>query len=442
MSFLNAGREQARFILNRVKGKPEEGLQALLAARRLNSSISETDLQYGPGKKRQLKTSYYAPICTDNGTCNPNFCDPGVVVEPMQDIQSINRCTASAVYQLNRDDIRLVDGEYNFSEHAKQIIAAALPTVRGKLAAEAMAVLYANAGVTPEGNATRNLPMVDKTNGAVNPMGMWEIERAYRDTGYSDPFIVGGSAVWDWIKATGVGAVNSNGVDVARLGATNMYYDTRINTVAGDPTREHVISFDPQMLKFVSFSRNAGIFATDIQSLDLERIYQTGGTDYVHGAFVDPMTGLIWDLNINYDKCNFRWTFYLQLEWDILFMPPMVCNIQGINGIFAWTTCPVPVYNCDEYSALTPVNTSTFAYDTSGEITFPMYIAKLTIGGQTTMPGADVANVAALAAMFNANHNGITFSAVGTELRYTGYAGISFTINEGLSSEVEGTFTI
>lgn len=442
MSFVNAGREIAKFVLNRVKGKPEEGLQALLTARKFNTSITETDLQYSPGKKRQLKVSYYAPLCEDEGTCNPNFCDPGIVVQPKQDIQEITRCTASAVYQLNRDDIRYVDGQYNFSEHAMQIIMSVLPTVRGKLSAEAMALLYANAGVTPEGYATRNLPMVDKTNGAVNPMGMWEIERAYRDTGYSNPFIVGGSAVWDWIKATGVGAVNNNGLDIARLGATNLYYDSRINTVAADPTREHVISFDPQMLKFVTFSENAGIFATDIQSLDLERIYATGGTDYAHGAFVDPMTGLVWDLNINYDKCNKRWMFYIQLQWDILFMPPMVCNIPGINGIFAWTTCPVPLYDCGDYSPLTPNAEQTFAYDTAGEITFPIYVAKLTIGGQTTMPNADVANIAALAAMFNANFNGWTFTVSGTELRYDGYAGISFTINEGLASEVEGTFTV
>lgn len=433
MSFKNAMQATQKSVLQYAKqGRPYEVLSAVLAARQFNTSITETDLQAEAGKKRQLKVNYYAPICEDNGTGSESICDPGTVVEPKQVFFEVSRITSSAVYQLNRDDIRNVDGNYSFSDHAKAAINAALPTVRRKLANEVAGLLVANTGLLPDGNEKKNLPFLDKTNGNINPLGLWEIERTYRDSGFSNPFIVGGTDVFHWKKAIEVGGINDDGQNISRMGRSNAYYDNLVNDAFADTDSEHVLTFDPQMLKFVSFNRNAGIFATDLQNIDaIDAIYQRGGTDYIQGVMADPVTGLLWDLDVNYDKCNYRWTFQWKLEWDIFFMPPTVCSISGVNGVFHFTTCAPVEYECPEGG--TPVSAGTSAsyeWDTDGEVTFPLYVNKLELAGQTSYPDTTVADAGELKDLFNAEITGYVFGTDTTKITYTGYSGLTGQIND------------
>lgn len=431
MSFRNAMQATQKTILNYTKtGRPFEILAAVLAARQFNTTITETDNGTN-GKLRSLKINYYPPVCSDDGNCNANLCDAGIVLQPKQMYFDITRCTASAVYQLNKDDIRYVDGNYTFSDHAKAQIYSVLPTVRRKFATEVAALLVDNAGVLPDGNEDQLLPWIDKTSGAANPMGLWEIERVYRDGGLMAPFIVGGSDAFYWRKAVEIGGLNDKGQNVAQMGRTNVYYDSIINETYADSSVEHTIAFDPSMLKFVSFSDNAGIFATDLSDIDaLDRIYQGGPTDYINGALVDPLTGLIWDLDVNWDKCNKRWTFQWRLKWDIFFMPPMVCHdVQGVTGIMHFTTCAPAAVTCPTPASPTSPVDSTFSYDASA-LTFPLFVHKLELGGQVTYPDEQVANAAALRTLFNANYNGITFGGSGTTISYDGFAAIAGQIND------------
>jgi hypothetical protein len=432
MSFKNAMQATQKSILQYAKqGRPYEVLAAVLAARQFNTTITETDLQSDAGKKRQLKINYYAPICEDAGTGSENICNAGDPVAPKQVFFEVSKVTASAVYQLNRDDIRYVDGGYSFSEHAKAVINSALPAVRRKLAVEVADILTSNDGLLPDGSATRMLPFMDKTNGTVNPMGLWEIERIYRDAGLSSPFIVGGTDVFHWRKAVEIGGVNDKGQNVSQMGRANAYYDSLVNDAYGDASTEHVLTFDPQLLKFVSFNRNAGIFATDLQNIDaIDTVYQQGGTDYIHGVLADPLTGLLWDLNVKYDDCNYRWTFQWKLEWDIFFMPPNVCNAPGVNGVFHFTTCAPVAYECPDGTPLEGGTSDTFDWDTNGVVSYPLFVNKLEIAGQTLYPDVTVANITELKNLYNDSTNGYLFSVTGTKLRYTGYSGMSGQIND------------
>lgn len=433
MSFKNAMQATQKSILQYAKqGRPYEVLAAVIAARQFNTTITETDLQSEAGKKRQLKINYYPPICADNGTGTENICDAGTAVEPKQIFYEVKKQTASAVYQLNRDDVRYVDGNYSFSDHAKAAINAALPAVRRKLAIEVADLLVAGVGSLPDGNASRMLPFLDKEKGTINPMGLWEIERTYRDSGFSNPFIVGGTDVFHWRKAVEIGGVNEKGQNISQLGRSNAFYDSLINDAFEDTASEHIIAFDPQMLKFVSFNRNAGIFATDLQDIDaIDAIYQRGGTDYIQGVMADPLTGLLWDLNINYDKCNYRWTFQWKLEWDIFFMPPVVCNVPGVNGVFHFTTCAPVVYECPEGGTpLTSAASHVYEWDTDEDITFPLYVHELDLGDATVYPNLTVANITQLKDLFNDSITGYVFSVSGTKLRYTGYSGLTGHLND------------
>ena len=433
MSFKNAMQATQKSILQYAKqGQPYEVLAAVLAARQFNTSITETDLQSEAGKKRQLKVNYYAPICTDDGVGDENICDPGTVIEPKQVFFEVSRTTASAVYQLNRDDVRNVDGNYTFSDHAKAAINAALPAVRRKLATEVANLLVSGVGLLPDGNEDKMLPFLDKTTGTINPMGLWEIERIYRDSGFSNPFIVGGTDVFHWRKAIEVSGTNDQGQNISQMGRSNAYYDNLVNDAFADTDTEHILTFDPQMLKFVSYNRNAGIFATDVQNIDaIDAIYQRGGTDYIQGVMADPVTGLLWDLNVNYDKCNYRWTFQWKLEWDIFFMPPSVCNISGVNSVFHFTTCAPTQFECPAGGTpITGGTSDTYEWDTNGEVTFPLYINKLELAGQTSYPNTTVADVTELKDLMNDNVTGYVFGVDTTKVNYTGYSELTGQIND------------
>lgn len=430
MSFRNAFQDIQRTILNYTRnGKPYEIIAAIMAAREFNTIISESDLGSN-GKQRQLKINYYAPDCVDDSTCDADLCTPGEIQEISQAFFNITRCTSSKKKTLRMDDIKLVDGEYTFSDHARAQILSGLPTVRGKLANEIAALLVANIGLNPvTGQEEEIIPFMDNSTGGINPTGLWDIERTYRDAGWADPFIVGGRNTYNWMKAVAIGGLNESGLNVARMGRTNAYYDGIINTTIADPTHDHAIAFDPQLLKFVTFSDNVGMFATELNRIeDIDRMFQSGPTDYIHGAIADPLTGLIWDLNIIYDKCTKTWTWQYQLKWDIFFMPARECNIQGANGITRWDSClPEPV-ECPTPSPVSP-SASTFTYSAAG-LTFPFYLNKLELGLVTNYPNVTVANTTELRAAFQETLPTYVFGGSGTNITYTGYSAIGGQMND------------
>lgn len=435
MSWNNAFRVLQKNLYDYSRdSKKYEVLDAVLQARSLNTSIVETDLNVSEGKNRTLKINYYAPDCDVEGSCSANVCEAGTEIEPRQAFFTISQCTASKKYTLSSDNIRKDDGNFTFSQHALFQVRAGLNDMRGVLASDVAALLAANVGLLPDGNSELLLPFIDKTNGYLNPMGYWEIQRQYREAGYSqDPFVVGASDVFYWKKAVGIGGMNERGQNAAQMGANNLYYDTLINTAFADNTTEHVFAFDPQMLKFVSWNKNAGMFATERMGIeDIDAIFQRGGTDYVKGVLRDPVTGLLWDLYIKYDFCTDKWTWYYELNWDIFFMPPQVCNIAGVNGLMHFTTCVPLVNTCQAGSPVVPASADTFESDTNGVVTFPTVVTQVEVGGITYIPATSeqsIANITALRNLLNSIQATYVFAISGTKLTYSGYAGITVQLN-------------
>lgn len=119
-------------------------------------------------------------------------------------------------------------------------------------------------------------------------------------------------------------------------------------------------------------------------------------------------------------------------------MPPSVCNIQGVNGIFHFTTCAPTITECPTGSPVTPASASNWDLETSdifGSPAVPVYVGSLTVGNITTQPNATVANATELTAMLNAEIPGYTFTLVGTEIRYSGYSAVTGNINGGAAAD-------
>lgn len=441
MSFQNANLQIQSNLLTRAKSDTRYKLiDALVDARRQNNTITETDLGAN-GKLRQFKMNYYPVVCDGEGSCDDSICDTGTVIAPKQLNFDVTQCTASKVYRLNIDDIRLVDGDMSFSDHAMAQIGSVLGGVRKALDQDMAAILVANVGCQPDGNPTKRLSLTDQTNGALRPLGLWTIEQTFEDAGMSSPFIIGGTDVFTWSKATQIGGLNASGQDTGRFNNAQMYYDPLVDAAFGDNTHGHVLAFDPQMLKFVTFSKNAGMFATNWTGLqDMDKQFKESKNGSIKGSFLDPVTGLIWDLNIRYVDCDEEhWTFKLRLLWDIFFLPDYVCNVDCVNGIYHFLTClPVPV-ECSDVEPVPPATPTIYNWNPS--FAYPLLMSSLTLAGQSNNPNVTVTTDAELAAALTNAISGYSFSVSGSNITYTGYSEIGGTLNGTINIDFEPATT-
>lgn len=444
MSFLNAGRAIQRFLYDQRYNTPYfEGLAAVLFARRFNTTIREEndDFLNGPGKLRQLKVSYYPQECdvVDEDTSTINVCATGTVAQPIQNYYTIERLKKSKRKTLYPDDLRLVDGqEATITNHAIVQIAAMFGALEKSLAIDVVSDVVAHAGVHLDGSEFgQRVQFANTTNGQLNITGLNQIEMEQISGAFSNTFIIGYTEVYYWQKAIGIAAPNTTlGQDFTKLAQRNLYWDVNLNTIMGfgptDP--EMMVTFDPQALKFVSWNRNAGMFATDSMGVqDFERIFKSGTAQVIRGTFKSPKYDLLWDFYANYEPCvegsyTGHWNWHFELNWDILYTPIQTCNGQGVNGIMIYRTCPVVVPACPEGTALSPaVPTSTFSYDPN--FTYPLLVSQLTLSGQASYPNVTVANDTELVALFNSSISGVTFSLSGANIQYTGWSAIAGNIN-------------
>lgn len=402
---------------------------AVISASRRNNLINVQDFGYD-GKKRVVQINYYDRQCDAVGSCDDNMCSEAIVIEPKQRQFKLNRCIASLPYALKRDDIRTVGDNWTFSAYALASIRSGLDSVRKGLNDQLNAFFIENVGCQPDGSPSKAISLTDPNTAAIRPRGMFEIEKTFSDAGLVDPIIVGGGDVYIWERGTTIGGINAQGQRIDQMRAPGeVYYDKGLEDAFGDPTKGHVVAFSAQSIKFIAWNENRGMFATDFTSIDdLDRMYQVG-VQYMHGSIVDPLTGLVWDLDLRYDECSKRWTFQYRLNWDIFIMPEAVCNIDCVNGIFHFTTCLAPEPDCGQITPPTPPTPNTYEW-TPGNI-FPLFVGELTLAGQTSAPSVTVTNLAELVAMLNDSVQGYQFSVDGSNIVYTGYKAISGSANGG-----------
>ncbi len=442
MSFQLANQAIQRFVMdNRFAFPFHANILALKNAIALNQTIQPSDVEFRNGKERWVKITQYAADCDivdDN--CDNSLCDAGRAKEPVQQWFRISKCIKSKNRKLSVSDLRLVDGAWNITDHALKQIMAGMAGLRKELAEQIDADLLTHAGVHLDGNQYKRIAMANTTSGLLTPLGMFDIQREFADGGYIDPFILGATEVDIWRRSQMQGITYPNttlGQDMTRAVINNLYYDNVINTVVGDTTNgETIIAFDPNAVRFVSFSENVGMFATELSGpQDLQRMYMSGPTNRIKGVIIDPDYGIAWDFNARFDECEgedgaFVW--YLRLKWDIFYPNVYSCNGQGVNGIFLYKTCPVKIPTCptgDTPSpAITPV---TFAW-TPDAISDPFIVSSLTIGGVTNNElKYEISALSDWAALLNSVYPQATFTVNGSDIEYDGWVAISGTANSG-----------
>lgn len=450
MSFQNANLLIQQFVSNYGNtGRTYEVFDYVRGVSQQNNKVilDPNTFLRAPGKKRQVRLTYFPILCDVDGDCSTqNLCSTGTKVEPKQIMFDITRCTATPVYTIAKEDIRLLDNnQWDFTETARQIIASALPGARRTMATEWTTRLYQLAGVHPDGNPVKRISVTNPASGIVNPIGRFDIEREYNDAGFMSPWIYGGQEVYNWKAMVGIGGLNAQGQRIDQLSTANSYYDSGLSdTILNDLANGgHILTIAPEVFKYVYYLENAGIFRTDMTSIDdLGMLYRTGyGGAFIEGTLVDPVTGLPWDLYIRYNECaegGGEWNFFMKHTWDFFVMPDVACNGQGVNGIMHWRTCPQVVAACPTGDTPSPaVNPTTYSW-TPGDI-LPYTIFTSTIGGvyneqsNGVEDGTTVTTLNQLAAFMNDNYTGgdTLFTVSGSNIVYSGFDAITGDFNGG-----------
>ncbi|PUZ25019.1 hypothetical protein DCC81_11945 [Chitinophaga parva] len=427
MSFKKAHQSIQKSIWQYAKNDYVGGLlRALISAAAKNTRIRAQDMGSEPGKKRTLKINYLPPKCSDSGSCSDNICEGGVKQIPQQTYLTLSQCVSSDVLLIALEDLRDLD-DLGANEWAMANIWASLQEVRGKLETALMALLIAKRGVQPDGSASKLVNLIDPTTGQLRPMGMWDVERAYVDAQLSTPYVVGSAPLYNIEKLLEIGAINSLGQDISKVKGTDQwYYDKHINGAIGNDT-ENLITFDPQLIKFLPFNFNVGRFATDLKGLVPEQMFKSG-PDWLKSTIPDPATGLLWDLNIIYDKCEEVWRIQWKLNFDLFTMPLDVCAIQGMNGIMQFTTCPPAPVTCPEDGVPSGGTIAAKIYQYDPGFTYPLTVNDFTIDGNTFRPQVVLASDTDMLNMFK-SFAGDGFSLSGAYIQYSGYSARAGLIN-------------
>lgn len=448
--FLNAGRPFQKFIMDMQYNTPEiEVINALIASSAENNVLMADEFLYDGtlGKLREVKVSFYPQRCDVVAeTPSNSICEAGDVQAPIQLQFQLTKTIQTVPQRLYPNDIRYIDGNWGFTANAIQQIMSGVGALVREFGTRLTTDLLANKGFHLDGSeyGTR-VNLVNTTDGMLTPIGISTISQEFARLAYMQPYIIGSGQVFTFRQMFNMAAPNTFlGQDFTKAAIPNLYFDVNMDTItgysAGDP--ETILAYDPRAVKLITFSENAGLFATDITSLNdntFDQMFKRGTESVMLGAFVIPGYPLIFDLDVHRTVCvdgsktgAFDWK--LTLKYDLLYTPIQTCNEQGINGIMAYHTCPIVLPACPTGDAPSPaIPTQTFDWDTSA-LTFPLLVSNITVGDFTNYPNLEVANRTALAQLMGASYNGqYIFSVVGTDIRYTGYTAITGAINNDIT---------
>lgn len=412
-----------------------------------NTKVSMEPPQFlnAPGKKRTVRMNYWPINCDLTGSCSTGLCDDGTALEPSQRDFDITRCTASPKIKVNFDDIRKTDnGNWDFSGVALNGLASIMPQFRQTIANDWLTYLFTLKGVHPNGNASERISVTNPATGIVNPIGRIQIQTEYEDAGFGrDPFILGDKEVKYWKEMVTIGGLNAQGQYINQVDTANAWYDQGLlQSIGGDLIQGGwILTIDPQMFKMVSYVSNAGIFRTDLSSItDMDKLFKSSnGEGFILGTLIDPVTKLVFDLYINFIKCDAVtglpvWTIQLKHVWDMFVMPDVSCVGEGVNGIMAWRTCPLVIAVCPTGDSPSPAVTPTTYSWTPGAIYTNLNVATSTIGSITVGQSHPVAiaNITALASFLNdVTGQQYGFYVSGSTIRYSGYTALTGTLNGG-----------
>jgi hypothetical protein len=215
------------------------------------------------------------------------------------------------------------------------------------------------AGCIETGTTTRTIALTS-VNGA--PVFNTDVDIAadFMDAGFSvAPILLGNRQLLKYVNGIKNGTANQYGQQIGSIDTfEGAFYDKNINATNTAPAtagNEVMFAILPGLVNVLSWSANAGIFAsrngqTDWETLDPMALVNTNNSTFMYTVLQDPSSGMLFDFNVVFnEKCKyFEWEVRSYYKTKILDLTG--CKDSCFNGIIKYDICPVTPVDC-----LTPV---------------------------------------------------------------------------------------
>lgn len=407
--------------------------EAVIAASRLNTTIQQSDYRNENGA-RKFTAKYFPPICELDFDCSKTICDTGTTLKASTKDYYIKQCSKSPVFAISAKELHDLDG-ITPNSYFMEMFSNALAAARKTFNIQLIAYFIANMGRFPDGSDKKVVSLFDVEKKTIDPFGNVVIATTFSNAELNQPIVIGGSQVQFVRSLLPISGQNQDGINTGGLPYSNYYYDQAVNEAFGGG--EHLIAFDPQVLKFVSYTENSGRWSTDLKGLsvtDIEGLFSQGiGKNVYFGSIIDPVTGLMWDLDVVHEPCTNgdkfgEWRFQFGLFWDVFFMPDRVCNDPSVNGIFHFTGCQIQPTVCADVTPTPVVQKSTFEWTPPADC-YPKFVNTIKLGSTDFGIEANINDINDLVAALNSAGT-YQFAVDGTNVTYQGYSALNGNIND------------
>lgn len=321
-----------------------------MAYSQANGSEVQAQMIQPNGKNSVYSVTYPAEVCTAIADVGDVACaDAGTAVGDTT-CSTFNSFDgkSSEWHTINVSQFRDL-GSLTVTQNVAHGIMQQMQKIKDAINLVGVLAVNTNAGCIATGTTTKQIKLVDSQTGKPYPHTITEIENDFADAGYPGvPMLLGNRQINYLRNASGRGGVSDQGFNNQNLLDIPAFYDRNINSTNITPDvvgNENVFAILPQVVNVLSWSENAGMFASrnaqrDWSSIDPMRLVNTDNSTFMHTVLTDPATGMLFDLDIVYDsKCK-KFSWKIQSYYKIFLLTPTGCKDSCFNGIIKYDVCP------------------------------------------------------------------------------------------------------
>ena len=294
-----------------------------------NAGLAEVDdAMARGGKTNKVFLRFIQPTSLSQiGDEVTNVCDEtGVTTSyQFQEVEA-DLVAATPVYKFTMAEYRLLCEEG--SQFRQKVMLGALNAIRRDINSKLITLFDAGAGKL-DGVDNKEYVMLYKEGAITTALddGMIEFQTDVMDTGATGmPIVVAGGNMHKWLRKQGIACCNSNGWDISQLGDVRAYYDNQIVTTLGPSAGS----------AFFAFAPGAAIFVGTDQYVDQFRM---ADNHVVLDTIIDPITGMTYDFELQFDKCDKVWKMQVSKKFGLYQLPKTLFKSgderAGVNWNFS-----------------------------------------------------------------------------------------------------------
>lgn len=295
-----------------AKRQPTGLLSGLLSSENTANTTIEADYSRG-GKDNIVALKYLKPTAeADVSDTETNICDDAGVstVYTWTDV-TCDQWAQGPTHILTMDEVRALCE--TGSEFRQKLIMNDMDAINRKINAGLIPLFDAGAGGILDGDGatgTEYQMLYRDATLQVDAEGWINMMQDLNDIGImGNPILAGGGNLKKYADLQGISCCNAVGVDPSQLPDTNIYYDNQISTVLTGPSYDN---------PFFAWAPGAAIFVSKPKYVDQFRMV---GDTFIFDTIIDPVTGLVYNFEMDFDKCEKQWKTRLSLNYGLFQLP-------------------------------------------------------------------------------------------------------------------------